>query len=115
MPYKSEKIKISKTKYDKRIKLTEKDREEIRKKYKQNKLGYQALGREYGVSKRTIYWIVNPEKREENYKLRLKRGGWRQYYSKETSAFYAKKHRRYKQKLYIEGKIKWNLENTSNT
>jgi len=104
MPYKSEKIKIAGTKHDRRIKLTPEQKEEIY----QNKSGLsqRALAKEYGVSRRTIQFILDPEKLKENLKRREERGGTMQYYKPSEWAETMKEHRRYKQDLKLKGEIK---------
>ena len=92
-------------KYDRRIKLSDDDKEEIVALYKLGATSYNKLAREFGVSKRTIYWIVNPEKLEENKRLRAERGGSKYYYDKETQRKAMRDHRDYKRSLLEEGKI----------
>ena len=92
-------------KYDRRIKLTEQAKEEIRKKYKPHEYSYQQLADEYGVSKRTIIFIVNPEKLEQNKEQRKMRGGWKQYYDKKKWRQQMREHRSYMKKLMSQGKI----------
>jgi len=103
MPYKSEEIKIAGTKHDRRIKLTPEQKEEIY----QNKLGLsqRALAKEYGVSRRTIQFILDPEKLKENIKRRKERGGTMQYYNSSEWAKTKKEHRKYKQDLKLKGEI----------
>jgi hypothetical protein len=104
MPYKSAKIKIEGGQYDRRVKLTPEQKSEIHK----NVLGLsqRELARIWNVSRRTIQFILHPEKLEENKKRRAERGGWKQYYDSDLWAETMKEHRRYKQKLKVEGKIK---------
>ncbi len=104
MPYKSENIKIAGTKYERRIKLTPEQKEEIF----QNKLGLsqRVLAKQYGVSRRTIQFILDPEKLKENLKRREERGGTMQYYKPKEWASIQREHRRYKQELKVQGKIK---------
>lgn len=103
MPYKSEKITISGSRHDRRRKLTEGQKQEIR----ENKMGLsqRKLAAVYGVSRRTITFILDPEKLAENLKRRQERGGHKQYYDKEKHAHYMQNHRKYKQDLYVKGKI----------
>lgn len=100
MPYKSEKIIIEHTKHDRRIKLTEEQRQEIR----ENKAGLsqRKLAKLYGVSRRLISFIVNPDSYERNKELRKDKD----YYDKEKHREYVKSHRRYKQDLFVKGDIK---------
>ena len=104
MPYKSEKIKIEGTKYDRRTKLTKEEKKEIY----ENALGLsqRALASKYGVSRRTIQFILDPEKLKENLKRRKERGGSKKYYNKEEWAETMKDHRKHKQSLYKKGLIK---------
>ena len=103
MPYKSEKIKIEGTKHDKRRKLTEEQKKTIR----ENKLGLsqRKLATMYKVSRRTIQFILDPKKLEENKKRREERGGWKQYYKKENNTAAVRKTRRHKQILFNAGEI----------
>lgn len=97
MPYKSEKIKISGTKFDRRIKLTEEQKNEIialRGIISQRKCALM-----FNVSRRTIVFLWNPEKLEQNKARRQERGGWRQYYDKKKHRESMKNTRRYKQEL----------------
>ncbi len=105
MPYKSEKIKLPKQ-YDKRIKLTDKQREEIKEKYMTGLYSQRDLAAEYKVSRRLITFILNPEKYEiskEQFKERRKDGRYKPD-SKEWNDK-MKEHRRYKQGLFLAGKI----------
>ena len=104
MPYKSQKIKIAGSQYDRRIKLTNEQKSEIHK----NELGLsqRALAAQYGVSRRTIQFILDPDKLKENLKRREERGGTMQYYKPDEWAETMKEHRRYKQHLKLQGKIK---------
>lgn len=103
MPFKSDKIIIAKSKYDRRIKLTEQDKQDIREFVG---VSIHELARMYGVNKRTIQFIKFPERQKKNIQHRKERGGSKIYYSTEKNRDYQKKHRNYKHKLYTEGKIK---------
>lgn len=103
MPYKAEKINIVGTKFDRRVKLTPADKEEIR----QNALGLsqRALARLYNVSRRTIQFIIFPEKLEENLKRRQELGGSKRYYNREKHTECIREHRKYKNELSKKGLI----------
>lgn len=106
MPYKSEKIKIAGTKYDRRIKLTEDQKEYIRWLREEEKLSQMKLAKMFGVSKRLIQFITQPDKLEkcrERLKEAKKRGLYK--LSKEELNETQREHRRYKHKLRMEGKI----------
>ena len=104
MPYKSEKIKLSPSK-DRRRKLTDEQKEEIRRIYAEGKCGTRPLAKQFGVSRSTIQVIVNPaiKQRHHNYV----KEHWRDYRpSKEEWAATMKEHRHYKQELYLKGELK---------
>lgn len=112
MPYKSEKLKIAGTKYDRRVKLTPEQKEEIRK--NAQGLSQRKLAIMYEVSRRTIQFILDPEKQKENLKRKAERGGYSQYYDKDKNAEYMREHRRYKQSLFINKELKLNDNEVKN-
>lgn len=106
MPYKSEKINIVNTPYDRRRKLTEDQKEYIRWLREEEQLSQRALAAMFGVSRRLITFVLNPEKERrsrENFKKRKSMGMYRP--TKEEWAETMRNHRHYKQQLYTEGKI----------
>lgn len=105
MPYKSEKIKIVGTKHDRRVKLDEKQKEEIRFLYKTGNYSWNSLARKFEVSKRLIGVIINPEMQKKIYQTRLERGGSKIYYDKNKHKKAIKNLRRYKQELFLKGEI----------
>ena len=104
MPYKSSKLKLSE-KQDKRIKLTTETKAEICQLYSTDKFSQRRLAAIFSVSRRTIQFTLDPKKLEENKKRREERGGWKQYYSKETHRETMKTHRRYKNSLHKKGEL----------
>lgn len=102
MPYKSEKIKIEGTKFDRRIKLTPKDKLEIVKIRQEQGTSYQKIANQFKVSKRCIIFICKPETLEASNKAREERGGSKIYYDKEKQNQAKKEHRRYKQELFTK-------------
>jgi DNA invertase Pin-like site-specific DNA recombinase len=103
MPYKSEKIKLSPTQ-DRRRKLTDEQKEEIRSTYATGLVGQRPLAKQFGVSRSLIQVIVNPEIAEKK-KQRIKEH-WRDYRpSKEEWAETIREHRHYKQELYLKGEL----------
>ena len=98
-------------KYDRRIKITPSDKLEIIRLYEERKYNgervysHNSLARLYGVSKRLVYFTLHPDKREDNYKIRVARGGSKQYYIKEEHKLVIKEHRVYLRGLFDEGKI----------
>lgn len=107
MPYKSEKIKIAGTKHDRRRKLTEDQKQYIRWLREEEKLSQRKLAAMFGVSRRLITFILDPDKEKSN-KARLKesKAKGKYKYTKEKWAATMKEHRHYKQKLFCDGKIK---------
>ena len=103
MPYKSEKIKLSPMQ-DRRRKLTDEQKEEIKKIYESGVCGTRPLAKQFGVSKTTIQIIVNQDiatKRKQYIKEH-----WRDYRpSKEEWAETMRKYRHYKQELYLKGEL----------
>lgn len=104
MPYKSSKIKLSETQ-DRRRKLTDDQKERIRRIYAEGKCGTRPLAKEFGVSRKTIQLIVNPAMKQRNDEYIAK--NWRKYRpSKEEWAEIQREHRHYKQDLYLNGELK---------
>lgn len=106
MPYKSEKIKLTKEQ-DRRVKLTDEQREEIREKYASGLYSQRALAKEYNVSRRLITFVLDDEKRKRNAELLKERKADGRYKpTKEEWAETVRKYRRYKQELYLKGELK---------
>ena len=103
MPYKSEKIRLSETQ-DRRRKLTEDQKEEIRKIYAEGSVGMRPLAEMYGVSRSLIQLIVNPAISERK-KQRIKEH-WRDYYDQKQLTDAIRNLRKYKQELYLKGELK---------
>lgn len=102
MPYNHINYLIPKTK-DKRIKLSEEERDKIRKLY--GTISQRKLAKMFGVSRRLIQFIGNPKAHEDNLKRRQENGGSIIYYSKAKNRECMKKHRKYKQQLYINKEL----------
>ena len=103
MPYKSEKLKLPPNK-DRRRKLTDDQKEQIRGIYATGVCGMRPLAKQFGVSRTTIQIIVNP-KRAEAVKQRTKEH-WRDYRpSKEKWAETIREYRHYKQDLFLKGEL----------
>lgn len=100
----ADKLRIDNETLDKRVKLTSEQKQEIKK----NVLGLsqRKLAAMYGVSRRTIQFILDPDKIKENLKRREERGGTKAYYDKDKHRVAQQKHREYKRELLDEGKIK---------
>lgn len=106
MPYKHIEKKIPKE-YDKRVKLTETQRKEIRHIYfKEQSMSQRGLAKAYKVSRRLIVFVLYPERQKANYEACVARGGSKLYYDKEKNTIAQRKHRKYKQELYLKGELK---------
>lgn len=106
MPYKSEIIPISGTENDRRIRLNDEQRSEIKTLYKEESISTRKLAAMYGVSRRTITFILDPNKASiasEQFKRRRKDGRYKP--SKEKRAKVMREHRNHKQALYKQGKL----------
>lgn len=89
---------------DRRVKLTEEQRQQIWEEYATGATSLIALANKYEVSKRTIQFTLYPErytKAREQFKERRKDGRYKG--TKEQWAKIQKEHRHYKQELYKKG------------
>ena len=101
MPYKSESIPLHGLQ-DRRRKLTDEQRKEICDLYETGKYSSRQLADVFGVSKRTILIIVNPNCAETARAYR--KAHWKEFqHSREERTTAAREHRRYKQSLYLQG------------
>ena len=103
MPFKSSQIKLSEAQ-DRRRKLTTEQYREIRDLYSTGRWSLNGLAKEYGVSKKLILLIVNPESKAKNDAYR--KSNWREFQgTKEEHATAIRETRRYKQRLYLAGEL----------
>ena len=103
MPYKSEKIiKLAGTSKDRRRKLSDEQKDEIAA--LKGTISQRECAKRYGVSRRTIQFLWDPDKHKRNLQCRQERGGSRQYYAREKNREYMKRHRHYKQGLFLSSK-----------
>lgn len=103
MPDKLDSKPINNKSLDRRVKLTDAQREEI--KLFKGKATQSSIAKMYGVSRRLIQFIWYPEQHEENKKRRAERGGSAQYYDREKHNKAMRLHRKYKQELHEKGLI----------
>lgn len=103
MPYKIEKIPLGK--YDRRIKLTDVQRDEI-KQLRKLGLSYRIIAERYGVSKSLVILVLNPDIAERKRIASMERHREGRYKpTKEKWAATMREHRAYKHQLHKEGKI----------
>ncbi len=107
MPYKfqTDKLLVPKE-HDKRVKLTQEEKELIKHLYKTTDTSQRKLATQFGVSRRLITFILDPEKQKANLQAKEARGGSKQYYNKETHTKTMKAHRGYKKALYDASLLK---------
>ena len=98
MPYKTDKMSISCPFLDKRTKLIPCQVERMLQLHNEG-VSIHKLAKMFKVSRRTIQFKVDPEKKKANLERRNERGGWRQYYDKEEGRKSNKQHRNRKHKL----------------
>lgn len=104
MPYKHETQHLRlQPEQDRRRKLSEEQKEEIRQLYADGKGSHRALADRYHVSKSTIGIIVNPS-RAAKVQNRI-REHWRDYADREKHTGAIRDTRRYKQELYLKGAL----------
>lgn len=103
IPYKSESIKLNE-KQDRRKKLTQEQKQKIIDLYSTGKFSLNKIANMFGVSKKTVLLIVNPES-AANAK-RYRKDNWKQWQRKgeEWNAI-QREHRHYKQELYLNGEL----------
>ena len=92
---------------DRRIRVTESQKEEIRKLYAVGNTSHSKLAKMYGCSKALIGMIVNPE-RAKSVSERFK-ANWRKYAERRGKEYHAaqvRHTRRYKYRLYKDGILK---------
>lgn len=103
MPYISESIRLQGLQ-DRRRKLTDDQKKEIKEMYATGNWSLSKLGKEFGVSKKTILLIVNPVSADKAKKYCKE--NWREFQpTKEQRTKATREHRRYKQSLYLSGQL----------
>lgn len=103
MPYKSDQFSLS-PEQDRRRKLLDDDKEAIRTLYATGKHSLRTLASDFGVSKKTVLLIVNADSAERS--RQYKKEHWREFkQTKEEHAAAARKTRRYKHQLYVNGEL----------
>lgn len=95
---KVENYRVSGTVNDKRVKLTQSDKIEIVKLHTEG-IAIRQLSRDFNVSRRTIQFILFPERLEAVKQHRTDIGGSMHYYDKDKQRVYMKTHRDHKKAL----------------
>lgn len=106
MPYKSERIPIAGTQYDRRVKLSPEQKEYVKWLREEEQISYYKLAKMFKVSKRLIQFICCPEKEQRAKELLAQRRSEGRYKpDKSEWSETMRNHRKYKEKLRKEGKI----------
>lgn len=84
--------------HDRRRKLTDEQRHDI--KLNLENLSTRELAFKYGVSRRTVQFILRPEALAENRARREERGGWAQYYDKEKHRIAVRNTRKHRREVF---------------
>lgn len=88
---------------DRRVKLTAEQKAEIVE--LATTMSQRAIAAKFAVSRRTIQFILDPQKRVENLVRRAERGGSKQYYDRQTHTEAMRTHRQHKKKLHDNGEL----------
>ena len=104
MPYKSEKAKLPRE-LKRTVKLSEEERDEIRLIRRLHNHSYNELARAYGVSKRLVIFICNPDTEKKCRERRREFGADGRYYDREKHNESVKRLRKYKNELFKDGVI----------
>jgi len=102
MPYwfETKKLKFSKSQ-DKRIKLTDQEREEIKELYNEG-IAIRKIARRFSdkCSRRLIQLIIFPERLKELYQKQKDEEHWKRYYDKDKNKNYMRKYRKHKIEVF---------------
>lgn len=98
MPRKTDSQPIANKFLDRRTKLLDCQKEMIKYWYEKG-TSINAIAKMFHVNKRTIQFLLFPERLKKNIQDRKERGGWKQYYDKAEHAQAIKEHRNYKKKI----------------
>lgn len=90
---------------NRRNKLSDEQRVEILFKYQTGEYSTYKLAEEYNVSRRTIGFVLNPERYERQKELVRKNSKERKYYNKEKHAQYVRNTQRYRKQLMEKGEL----------
>lgn len=111
MPYKNEKPgNYIKPKDDRRRKLSEADKERVRELYKLPDWSQRRLAGEFGVSRRLIQFVIDPDKEARNKEAFAERQKDGRYYDRERHSEQVKQTRRHRQELYLKGELEIPLD-----
>lgn len=104
-PWESKRKRIPRP-LDRRIKLSDTDRTEIKRMYAAG-VSIRAIAREYAgrCSRRMIQFVIFPDRYDAAADRAKEKKNWKVYYDKKTRNQYMRKHRKYKGQLNAEGEL----------
>lgn len=104
MPRKTDTEAINDVFIDRRTKMLPCQKERAKQIYEAGEMSITAIAKMFHVNKRTIQFLLFPERQKKNVKDRELRGGWKQYYDKDIHADSMKDHRNYKKDVLSKHK-----------
>ncbi len=95
--------------HDRRRKLTDKNKEEIRDMHKRG-FGVREIARAFDgtCSRRLIQFVLFPERLKQLQQRNREQEHWKKYHNRQQLTTATRNWRRYKKRLYKEGKLKVN-------
>src|SRR3990167_550193 len=125
MPYKTDKKKLADPFLNRRVRMLP-CQKEMAKYWHEKEMPIRAIARMFRVNKRTIQFLLFPERHQKNLADRKARGGSKIYYKREYHNNAMKSHRRYKHatlsgkdnsvhlKTYLEKIKAWEMSSIKN-
>ena len=102
MPRLTDSLPLESKFLDRRIKLLPCQKEMVKWWYDNKGLGIRELAKMFHVSRRSIQFILFPERLKRNKELRADRGGSKVYYNKDKWREEMKEHRNWKKEVLSE-------------
>lgn len=99
MPYITDTLALADQFLDKRVKLLDCQKEQVKRLHGAGLVSINGLARMFKVNKRLIQFILFPDRQKKNLADRKARGGSAQYYVTEEHNVAMKKHRTYKYQI----------------
>ena len=99
MPARVDPMRVNSPILDRRVKMLPCQKEQAVRMH-QSGMSITSIGKWYQVNKRSIQFLLFPERHAKNLLDRAKRGGSKQYYNKEQHRQSMADHRQYKEELF---------------
>lgn len=101
MPARVDPLRVNSPILDRRVKMLPCQKEQAVRMH-QSGMSITSIGKWYQVNKRSIQFLLFPERQAKNLLDRAKRGGSKQYYDKEQHRLSMADHRQYKEQLFTQ-------------